>query len=246
MGMLADQDGILRRYINEGYNWSEHLANTKQAIIDFIIKNKAKSVSILGSGWMLDIPVQYLAEKIEKILFYDIRHPRGIINKYERNKNFKFITADLSGGFVDIIYRFCQRKGSVEMSELEAELSCVELTLPLDTECYVSVNLLNQLDILLIDYLKKFVDMTDENILRIRGIIQQAHLNFLSRHKSCLITDYEEIHLNDDNEIIDYSPLIFTPLPEGMVKKTWIWQFDANKTYHTEHKTFMRVTAIYE
>lgn len=245
MQLFTDQDGILRRFINEAPDWNEHLVNTKQTIIDFIKKYQAKSVSILGSGWMLDIPVQFLADEMEKVVFYDLRHPRGIINKYERNRNFHFVTMDLTGGLIEKIYHLCHQKKKPTVQELEHELYIDDIALPVETECYVSANILNQLDILLVDYLKLFFNLTDENIRQLRETIQLSHLNFLEKYNSCLITDFEEIHLNDDDEIIGHTPLVYTSLPQGEIENSWIWHFDTNKTYSLGHKTFMKVTAIY-
>jgi hypothetical protein len=245
MGLLKDQDGILRRYLNETVNWHEHLECTKQTIIDFIKQNQAKSVSILGSGWMFDLPVRFLTEELERVVFYDLRHPPGVISKYGRNTKFRFVAADLTGGLIAKVFQLCSQKYKPGFEALYAELSNCNITLPQETECYISVNLLNQLDILLVDYLKSFFVLTDDNIRVIREVIQENHLSFLKKHTYCLITDFEEIHLNDADEVIDYTPLVYTALPKGEHQNTWIWHFDTNKTYHPGQKTFMRVTAIY-
>ena len=52
---------------------------------------------------------------------------------------------------------------------------------------------MNQLDILIIDYLKKNSIYPDSELTIMRKMIQQSHLNFLVKHNAVLITDYEEL-----------------------------------------------------
>ena len=59
-GFKKDQNGIINRYLREKGSWKTHLSNTKKFITDFT-KNKAKnSCVVLGSGWLLDVPIEYL------------------------------------------------------------------------------------------------------------------------------------------------------------------------------------------
>jgi hypothetical protein len=224
MGIPDDQDGI---------------------IIDFIKLNKAKSVSLLGSGWLLDIPIRFLEEEISDVFFYDIRHPATIRHKYRQTGNFRFIKADLTGGLIEKVYLMCNRKDKLTSDEIEAEFSLPVLELQEESDCYISVNLLNQLDIHLVDYLKSSYNLDEALIRRIREKIQRLHVDFLQKRNSCIITDYEELGLNDKNEVTFSKPLIFTPLPQLAERREWIWNFDTNKTYIAGQKTYFKVMAIY-
>jgi len=83
MGYFKDQEGIARRYISEKSNGDNHLTNTKKFIFNCLEENRSKKVSILGSGWLLDIPVEYLLKNFKEVVFYDIRHPRQILHKFK-------------------------------------------------------------------------------------------------------------------------------------------------------------------
>jgi hypothetical protein len=245
MGLLSDQDGILRRFVNEGQSWNEHIANTTKVIINFIEEKNVKTVSIFGSGWMLDVPVQYLASSMNKVIFYDLRHPKAVRDRYDRYSNFEFITMDLTGGLIETFYSLCHRKIKPSFDELIGEIIHAEMNLPIFTEYCISVNLLNQLDILLIEYLRKKFNFTTDQLAQIRTMVQTNHLRLLKPSCSCLITDVEEIHLNDQGDTIGSVPLIYCGLPTGKTVKTWIWQFDTLKTYHAECRTYMKVISMY-
>lgn len=245
MKIIADQEGILRRFIKEARNWDSHLSNTKQVIRDFVGEKHPDSLTVLGSGWMLDIPVDFLAGQVREIFFYDIRHPAGIIDRYRNYNNMKFIQADLTGGVIDAVYKLCQHKADTSIGAIEKILESARLVLPAKSDCVISVNLLNQLDILIIDYLKKKIDLSDNEIIRFREIIQSSHIDFLLKHCYCLITDTEEIHLNDAGQMVNKTPLIYTKLPERSKEKSWIWHFDTRQTYHDGCNTYMNVKALY-
>ena len=97
MGFLKDQEGIITRYINEEGNWEAHLRHTKGFITDVVKKYKPESVSILGSGWLLDVPIEFLAANCKSICLYDIRHPAQIRHRLRRFKNVVFVECDLTG-----------------------------------------------------------------------------------------------------------------------------------------------------
>jgi hypothetical protein len=244
MGIRSDQEGILQRYILEGSNWNEHLRNTKQAIIDFVKEKEPKSLALLGSGWLLDIPMQFLADRMQEVILYDIRHPRAARDKYAKLPNVLFLEADLSGGLIEATFRLCRHKPKLTPQEVIIELLNTPVNLPIETDYLASVNLLNQLDILIIDYLKKFYDFPADIMNQLRKTIQSNHLRMLKPGQACLITDVEEIHINDQGIPVEKVPLIFCELPAGHNLKSWIWKFDTHKNYHPEHFTDMYVTSM--
>lgn len=244
MGLVNDQDGIYRRYQQEQGEWKLHLSNTKKFIIECLEKSKIHDVAILGSGWMLDIPVDFLAERFERVVYYDIRHPVFIQNKFKEQKNFHFVSIDLTGGLILKVYRMFTGRKKPSESELPNELILPKFQLPEPADFVVSVNMLNQLDIFIIDYIRRYVKMSGKTEQNLRKKIQETHLKLLPVGSSCLITDYEEVHLDDDDMIIGKYPLVHSTLPAGKYRKTWTWNFDTRKTYHQNHKTYMNVVAI--
>jgi hypothetical protein len=244
MGLLNDQNGIIDRYFVESENWMSHLINTKNFISACLKDSGAKSVSILGSGWMLDIPQGLLVDTFETVVFYDIKHPYPIKHKYRKQKNFQFIEIDLTGGLLDKVFQIIKHKGKIDSDSLERELEVIPFKLPVSTEFSVSVNILNQLDILIIDYLTTRMEIPQESLNRIRYSIQQKHLNMLEPGKSLLISDFEEISVDTTGKELCRKPLIFAPLPVNSKKQEWIWRFDTQMNYRQNCNTYFNVLAI--
>jgi hypothetical protein len=243
MGLIKDQDGIMKRYLNERGNWNTHLKNTREFITDRLIVSGAKSVSVLGSGWMLDIPQGFLADNFDTVFFYDLRHPRPLKHRYRKQKNFRFIEIDLMGGILEKAYRIGTSKTKIDLDTLEEELSIPSFKLPVDTDYFVSVNILNQLDILVIDYLKSRVNLPDAVADILRKKIQQNHLDILPHNRSLLVTDFEEISIDTNGNKTKVKSLIYVSIPEDKIQKRWIWQFDTRMTYRQDCNTSFNVIA---
>ena len=58
MGLLKDQEGIMKRYLRENDGWKEHLERSRSFLLDaFPYKSSTKqdTLLVLGSGWLLDL-----------------------------------------------------------------------------------------------------------------------------------------------------------------------------------------------
>ena len=116
--------------------------------------------------------------------------------------------------------------------------------LPIKPDGYISLNILNQLDILLVDYLKrKNVRIVNTEIKKFRKTIQEFHLNWISKKPGCLITDVREINQVQDQEA-EEKKLLYAELPKAKRVQEWIWDFDLSGNYHPDTKTQMKVKAL--
>lgn len=244
MDLLNDQDGIIRRYRNEQTAWNSHLNNTKDFIKNCFPFDQNKTVAVLGSGWMLDVPAVYLLENFKEVAFYDIRHPQPVLDQFKEFNNVYFIEADLTGGLIEKAYSLCSHWKKMDSKVLLNQLKLNSPELSIQADYIFLVNLLNQLDILIIDYLKKFYRIDSSLLHTLRARIQDTHIRTLPKSRSCLITDYDEIHLNDQDIEKGNIPLIHCDLPKGSRQKNWIWQFDTCKTYDPNWRTNLKVIAL--
>ena len=204
-----EQTGIFNRYLQEKDNWEEHLYKTKEFIQLELESCKYNSVAILGSGWLLDLPMDFLIQKFEKIMLVDIVHPNAIQNKYKKYSNVEFIEFDLSAKFQSIL----------EKNEQETLLDW-----PFQADVVISVNLLSQLVELPQDYMKLDFD------LLLFAEIQSNHIHNLKKcEKFILISDIIE-HQHLGAEIRDIM-LVYCEIPLCMKKKEWTWNFDNSGKY---------------
>ena len=75
LGFYKDQQGILTRYLHEQSSWNEHLTNTKNFILEAVSSRHLESIAILGSGWLLDIPVMELARSVKNWIYLILDTP---------------------------------------------------------------------------------------------------------------------------------------------------------------------------
>ncbi len=243
MNFFSDQEGIMTRYLREKTNWDSHVQHTKNFMINALQDEEIQNVAILGSGWLLDLPLAYLAERFEQILLLDIHHPPQIKNSTQKYPNILFQEIDLTGGGIE--HAWNMRKAKTD--SLENLLNDFEPVIPdlaIDVDAFISVNILNQLDILLVDYLKDINSaLTEDHFHTFRKKIQQFHVGWISSKPGCLISDIVEMNFRD-GEMTESYDLQHVNLPGSFRSESWIWDFDLSGFYHRDRQTKMKVKAI--
>ena len=243
MNFISDQQGIMNRYLREQKSWEGHLQNTKQFILNSFSDLKIKNLAILGSGWLLDLPLEELSEKYDQILLVDVHHPAQIVKKTESYKNISLFETDLSGEGIKFCWDLRKAKEEHFSKFILDDFTPHKPDLPVKPDAFISLNLLNQLDILLVDFLKKRnVRIVNTEIKKFRKIIQRFHLDWIMKKPGCLITDVREIN-QDDHERTEQK-LVYVDLPKGKRSEEWFWDFDLSKTYRPGMETRMEVQAI--
>ena len=107
-----------------------------------------------------------------------------------------------------------------------------------------SCNILNQLDILLVDYLAQFFRLSHEETVAFRRIVQQHHVDLLPRNRSCLVADYEEITCAPDGREMSRKISVYHPIIHHPDAQRWTWEFDTKMTYYEAKKTFFEVMGV--
>ncbi len=230
--------GIMDRYLREGSKWNSHLNNSKEYIINSLPNTKVNKVAILGSGWLLDVPVKDLCDHTNKLYLFDINHPKQILNKFKNHIKTEFVKIDLTNNLI---------QGAAESKCLNDFSVLLHRTKPIDSfyeyDFVVSLNLLNQLDILLCDFLLKKFKISNHQLIAIRKQIQTLHLKSLPKGKSCIITDFKEFNYMERSTIVKESNLVYVDLNIIRDKKDWLWEFDGTKSYRQKYNTFFKVIA---
>lgn len=239
-GYASDQMGIRNRYLREKGNWQSHLDNTRQYIMVSAGNiERHGSVAVLGSGWLYDVPVEELSQAFADVYLVDIVHPEPVKVRAGRMPNVHLLTCDLTGGAVQM----ATQAGS--FADFSEKFSSAHLDINLaDYDMVVSVNLLNQLDIILCDYLKKRFKIDESQLRQVRATIQQRHVDALPAGHSCLITDYMQVDSPVDGTAEIEIPLVYCKLPESASFKEWKWVFDTNQRYSVKNNTTFKVKAV--
>lgn len=237
MQYSAEQTYIAQRMLQEQGGWQSHLDRTKGYITSTIEKIQPETVRVLGSGWLFDVPVEYLCNQCKRVILSDIFHPRQVVKKYSTNSKISFKTTDLSGGAVDLAYN--HRGTSINLIHSIKSIQPIEYA----DDLVISVNLLSQLSIFITDFLRRKKKVAQYQLQEIAYAIQQNHLNGLPKNKSILITDHEEEFLDEKGKVVGINPTVFIPIPRNTSTEEWDWQFDSNMTYREDCKTNLKVIA---
>jgi len=234
----------MERYLLEHEGWDIHLQKTRSFILNCVRKYAPRSILIMGSGWLLDVPLDELSSMCDQINLADICHPVQVEKKAIQHTNCNLITTDLTGGSVESTYTFVETFKKTGKRESLQKIPVNIPTLPEGIDYMISLNLLNQLDILLVDYIKKFIDYPETEINDFRKRIQESHLSILEPGRSCLVTDDEELVFNNKHQLIERKKLIHAQLPVGIKKQRWKWVFDTSGIYNRDKITEFYVVAI--
>ena len=173
MGYLRDQHGIMNRYMREKEHWDLHLEKTMAFIGASFAGQGIESVAVLGSGWLLDVPFDQLSNRFRHIYLVDIHHPPQVRKKTGEMDHVELVETDLTGGALQQVWQYTRKKGAYRLDGL---MEMMRLTPPLshiNPDALISVNLLNQLDIIPCDYLEKHGFFKDESLDRFRSLVQK-------------------------------------------------------------------------
>jgi hypothetical protein len=244
MKYISDQEGIFERYLEEHEGWQEHIRNSREFIMECVRKNNAQSVVIMGSGWLLDVPLKELAAECKQVYLADIWHPNQVRATVRDYPNCNLIYTDLTGGAVTGIYSLVKTYRRTGRTVSLRSVSSGVPELPAGEDYMVSLNIINQLDIILMNYLKRFIKYPEEEVNYFRKKIQENHLKLLRPGHSCLICDKEEIVLDQKNQEVSTKIPIYADLPEAKKKKEWKWYFDRGGAFSQDYKTEFSIIAM--
>lgn len=238
MNYISDQQGIIERYLKEAEGWNAHIEKTKNTIIQCAEKKDNGSCAILGTGWLLDVPIEYLTKRFKQVYLFDVVHPTQIRHKMQKFKNVILVEQDITGGAINDCFESVQMHKSMGLHRSLDEFKFDGFNHKIQFDFVASVNILNQLDILLVDYLKGYNLYSEEELMELRIMIQQNHLDTMPAGKTCLITDYEELVFENENNLEKTNQLIHIPLPQEKITGRWQWQFDHQDYYQGKNVVF--------
>lgn len=243
MGYYDYQNGLIYRHLNQEGGWDEHLDHCRSFILRAVDFYKPEKVTVLGSGWLLDLPIAEMAENTGKICLVDVVHPPDVVKQAQKFMNIELIEQDVTGGLIEEIW-FKKRKLSFlkKLESLES-INVPEYKPDCDPGMVISLNILTQLESLLIEYLKKGSGIKEEEFNTFRAEIQKKHVDFLVKHKSVLITDIAEV-FTDKFGKVTYISTALTDLPDSQYKEEWNWHFDLVRSDFYAKKSILKVVGI--
>ncbi|GBU16704.1 MULTISPECIES: hypothetical protein [Methylobacterium] len=212
LGYVAESVALRSRSRRCRRAWAPHLERTRSVILaasDGLPHRR--TVAVLGSGLLDDVPVKGLAERFERVLLVDAVHPWATRLAVRRWANVRLVHADLSGAAELLLGKSSSLSDPLAVLRGETDLDLV-----------VSANLLSQLPILPLDACERPGGPRRPDLGR---EIVAAHLAALSSLEArvCLVTDVSETELDREGRVTDRLDLMHgVPMPEP--DQVWDWE----------------------
>lgn len=225
MGYYNYQRGLIYHHLDEEGSWNSHLGNCRAFILKAMELRKPSKVTVLGSGWLLDLPLKEMAETGAEICLVDIVHPPEVKEQVAGLGKVTLIEDDVSGGLISEVWEKARRKFFKKRLGTPDSIDVSEYLPKSDPGMVISLNILTQLENLPLEFLKKRSGGDDEAFLRFRQRVQEKHIGFLKKHLSVLITDIAEI-ISESSGRVSEIPSVVTDLPQAKLRDEWTWLLD--------------------
>lgn len=243
MGYYNYQNGLIFHHVNQEGGWAGHQEHCRNFILKALELLKPEKVTVLGSGWLLELPLAELAERTRIVHLIDIIHPPDVINQAGNFNNVELIEQDISGGLIAEVWQKSGKYSFLKKMKSLDNICIPEFKPEGDPGMIISLNILTQLESLIIDFIKKRSKISEEEFTRFKTEIQRRHIDFICKHNSVLITDYAEVFIKKSG-ISSAIPTLFADLPPYRFREEWTWNFDLKGADLYTRRSQFKVVAL--
>lgn len=239
MGYVRELTGIADRARELAPSWRDHLEQSQSTIEESTEGcDSYCSVLVVGSGNLLDVPLDTLCRRFDKVLLLDILHSRATKKAVRRRSNVELVSTDVTGVARQIFQAARRRDARMLPKSAPPDLGAERFDL------IVSVNLLSQLAVIPCNFLKGHCPAIPP--VRLRDLtcnLIEAHLDWISARaaRSCLITDVQRIETLTDGTIIETDIIEGASLPNP--DKTWDWMIAPRGSVYADRAVVHRIHA---
>lgn len=243
MGYYNYQRGLIFHHLDEEGSWNTHLKNCRNFILKALDYYKPSKVTVLGSGWLLDLPLKEMIDLVAGINLVDIIHPPEVKEQIAGMKKVTLREEDISGGLINEAWQKAGHRTFFNKLRSLDEIIINEYQPHFDAGMVISLNILTQLETLPLEFLKKRSLKNEESFLQFRKKVQFKHISFLKKHESVLISDISEVITGKSGDVIE-NPSVLTILPDAKYREDWTWDFDLKKSDYYNKKSVFKVSAM--
>ena len=172
MGYLSEAIGLKCRYKRHLDSWRHHLEKTRQFVLFAASKSQRREkVIILGSGLLLDVPLETLSSMFREVVLIDIVCLPEVHRCIKGYDNVRFLQQDVTNIagtlYQNILY------GRHELPSADPVLPEIGK----DTGLVISLNILSQLTVVLRKYaLKKLTGIATDHVEAWCRQITESHM----------------------------------------------------------------------
>jgi len=238
LGYYSYQRGLIYHHLDEQGSWDTHLKKCRGFILKAAEIVKPSVITVLGSGWLLDLPLRELHERTPEINLVDIVHPPEVREQIIKLGGVRLFEMDVSGGLIAEVWK---KAGKRTILNKLPSLETIEIPWfdpGFDPGMVISLNILTQLEALPVEYLRKKSGAGEEDLLLFRRTVQERHISFLEQHKSVIITDKSELITERSGKVREVKSLL-ARLPDSQLSEEWTWNFESrNRDYYRARSVF--------
>ena len=242
MGYVRELAGIGVRNHQSEKAWRGHLAATCGAILEAADRcPRTEKALVMGSGLLLDIPLEELSHRFRQVVLADIVHFRRVRRAARRYPNVTLVQIDVTG-IAKAVFDLARRGRPVPLPERS-----VDLFLDDGFDLVASVNLLSQLPVVPAEYLAAKVGNLPLGAIDEFGRrLVENHLDWLARFPGVvsLIADLERIESDGDTVLTREEMLWDVRLPPG--GQTWNWDIGPRPSIRPDRDVRHKVIAFTE
>jgi hypothetical protein len=242
MGYYDYQQGLICRHLNQRGGWDSHLERCRSLVLRALDMHKPDKVTVLGSGWLLELPLTEMIERTGKVVLIDIVHPPGVYSQTAGMDRISVVEQDVTGGLIEEVWKKAGTRTFLNRLPSLNQIIIPEYHLDEDPGMVISLNILTQLEFLPLKLLRKRSKATESEFLRFRENVQKNHIGFLMQHRSVLITDVAEVFTEASGNTAEEKTALIQ-MPAGKVSEEWTWDFDLIKSDYNKKRSVMKVFA---
>jgi hypothetical protein len=243
MGYYNYQNGLIYRHLNQEGGWDSHLERCRNFIIRALDLYKPDKVTVLGSGWLLELPLAEMIEKNLRVCLVDIVHPPEVISQTGNLQNVELVEADVTGGLIEEVWEKSGKYSIFNRLQSIEKINIPEYIPETDPGLVISLNILSQLESLPVSFLRRRSNFREEDLFWFRSEIQKKHIGFLKKYNSVLVTDSAEVFTDNSGNVTEEITVV-TDLPEGKIKEEWDWNFDLTGSDYYTRRSILKVAAL--
>ena len=207
-GFLYQMIALRARYRRNKVAWKNHIEACHNFVIKVaeMTKNKNRAI-VLGSGLLIETPIDYLANRFHEVILVDAIHGLPERWKVRQYQNVTMIEADITGLI------------NTNTINIRKDFDITQMSKNFDLA--ISSNVLSQLPLFLHNSLNSTL-LSNEDAATERQVIVSHISNIrMMADRYCLISDYEHYIIDDElrAEHVDLFCGVMLPPPS----ETWTW-----------------------
>ncbi len=216
MGYLREAVAIRARYARHRAAWQPHLAASREVIRRAVARCASRRRAVvLGSGLLLDVPLEELAAAFEEVELVDLVHLRPARRRAAKFANVVLRETDITGVAV-----------ALERGEREKRTGLPPPAPPAigDADLIVSANVLSQLPVVPTAYLARRRRHAEGEVTAFARRLVESHLEWLNGQKGVvvLLTDIARAYVEGEDRVVQkYDVLYGVRLPPA--DHEWDW-----------------------